>query len=130
VNSCGTAKNCYTDTSSTISYTINNSVLQQGTNGQQNNLIDGIESMQIVYGVDTNEDRTANYYVPANNLTINDWSKVASVRISLLAATLDNNLTTQSLPYVFNDKTITPPGTDHKIRRVFTTTIALRNRLP
>jgi type IV pilus assembly protein PilW len=130
VNSCGTGINCYTDPRSTISYKINNSVLQQDTNGQQNNLIDGIENMQIIYGVDTNEDSTANYYVPANDVTANDWPKVVSVRISLLAATFDKNLTTQPLQYVFNGITTTPPDTDHKIRRVFTTTIALRNRLP
>lgn len=93
-------------------------------------LIEGIDNMQIVYGVDTNEDSTANYYVPANNVTTASWLNVVSVRISLLATTLDNNLTTQPLPYVFNGITTTPPITDHKIRRVFTTTIALRNRLP
>ena len=130
VDSCGLGMNCYTDPSSTISYKINASTLQRSTNGSSINLSEGIENMQIVYGVDTDKDSTLNYYVPANNVTTANWPNVVSVRISLLAVTLDNNLTTQPMPYFFNGTTITPSRTDRKIRRVFTTTIALRNRLP
>jgi type IV pilus assembly protein PilW len=123
----------YTDTSSTITYKINNRVLQQA-HGPLNNLtqvidlVEGIENMQILYGVDTSSDGAPNYYVPANNVTNPNWPKVVSIRISLLAATLDDNLTTQPQPYTYNGTTTTP--TDRKIRRVFTSTIALRNRLP
>jgi type IV pilus assembly protein PilW len=131
-NSCGMGVNCYTDTSSTIYYKINNDVLQQDTHGMHNGLVEGIENMQILYGVDNNSDRTPNYYVPADQ--VNNWSNVVSIRISLLAVTLDDNLTPQPMPYTFNGitttTTSTPPVTDHKIRRVFTSTIALRNRLP
>jgi len=109
----------------TIIYSINNMVLRKNSD----DLIEGIENMQILYGEDSNADGWANYYVPANNVV--NWEKVVSIRISLLAVTLDNNLTTQPMPYTFNGKkTPPPPVTDRKIRRVFTTTIALRNRLP
>ena len=86
-------------------------------------LVEGIENMQILYGVDTNSDKTANYYAPADPALT--WPNVVSIRISLLAVTLDDNLTTQPMPYTFNGITTN----DRKIRRVFTTTIALRNRL-
>jgi len=126
--SCGTGVNCYTDTSSMVTYRINNGVLKKNTD----DLIEGIENIQILYGVDTDSDKTANYYVPADPAL--NWPSVVSVRISLLAVTLDDNLTTQPMPYTFNGitttTTTTPPVTDRKIRRVFTTTIALRNRLP
>jgi len=56
-----------------------------------------------------------------------EWMKVISVRISLLVVTLDDYLTTQPMPYSYNGKVTTP--TDRKIRRVFNTTIALRNHL-
>lgn len=126
--SCGLV-NCYTDDSSKITYKINNSVLQQDTNGQYNGLVEGIQDMQILYGADTNGDNTPNYYVPAGTVGLN-MAQVVSIRISLLAVTLDDNLTAQPVPYNYNGNTITPPTTDRKIRRVFNTTIAVRNRLP
>jgi type IV pilus assembly protein PilW len=119
----------YTDTSSTIAYKINNGVLQQDTNGQSNGLVEGIENMQILYGIDTNADHAPNYYLTANTVTTDAvWDKVVSIRISLLAATLDDNLAAQPLPYTFYGVTTTP--TDLKIRRVFNATVAVRNRLP
>lgn len=116
----------YTDPSSTVTYRINNSVLQQNTNNQNNSLIEGIEDMQILYGVDTDTDGTANYYVSANNVA--NMDQVISIRISLLAATLDDNLAAQPLTYTYNGVTTT--AADLRIRRVFNTTIAVRNRLP
>lgn len=89
-------------------------------------LVEGIEQMQILYGVDTDSDNVADRYLTANNVT--NWNTVASVRISLLARTIDNNITSQSLTYTYNGANIT--ATDRRIRRVFTSTIALRNRLP
>jgi len=128
INASGTGVNCYTDPSSTISYKINAGVLQQNTHGQNNDLIEGIENMQILYGVDTDSDKTPNYYVPANNVA--DMTKVFSIRISLLTVSLDDNLTIQPQPYTYNGITTTPTDHKNKIRRVFTSTIALRNRLP
>lgn len=128
---CGTAAlttaGYYTATSSKIFYHINNSVLQQDTNGQTNGLIEGIENMQILYGADTNADNAPDYYVPAGTVGLN-MAQVVSIRISLLGATIDDNLTPQFVDYTYNGTTTTP--TDHKIRRVFNTTIAVRNRLP
>ena len=130
-NSVDTSATYYTDTSSTITYKINASVLQQDTHGLNNGLVEGIQDMQILYGVDTDPEgvsghSTPNYYVSANSVI--NMDKVVSIRISLLAVTLDDNLATQPQPYTYNGETTTP--TDRKIRRVFTSTIALRNRLP
>ena len=90
-------------------------------------MIEGIENMQILYGEDTDlpVDGTPNYYVPADQVV--HMSKVVSVRISLLAVSLEDNLTSQPVPYTYNRTPTTP--TDRKLRRVFTSTIALRNRL-
>jgi type IV pilus assembly protein PilW len=115
---CGTAVDTaaayYTDLSSTITYRINNDVLEQGTNNQWNPLVDGIEDMQILYGEDTDADNTANYYVPAGTAGL-VMANVVSIRITLSASTIDNNLTTAG---------------DGRIRRNFNSTIAVRNRLP
>ena len=153
---CGSVINIaaayYTDPSSTITYQINGSDLQQNTNNQNNKLIEGIQDIQILYGIDTNDDDDgiattpapdgpANYYVTAANIPDlddgtptgapdgnPDWYRVISIRISLLAVTLDDNLAAQPLTYTYNGVTTT--ATDLRIRRVFNTTIALRNRLP
>ncbi|HMR72841.1 MAG TPA: PilW family protein, partial [Candidatus Saccharibacteria bacterium] len=50
---------------------------------------------------------------------------VFSVRISLVLRTADDNLVEAPQPYTINGVTTTP--TDRRLRRVFTTTIALRN---
>lgn len=94
--------------------------------GDPQELIEGIEDMQILYGEDTDSDGTPNYYVTANNVV--DMELVTAVRISLLATTLDNNVATQAVPYTIFGATTTPG--DRKIRRVFTSTMTVRNRLP
>jgi type IV pilus assembly protein PilW len=116
---------------STISYYVSTGAGGQpslyrrvGSNSAEE-LVEGIEQMQILYGEDTDPspDGAPNYYVPANDVV--DMTKVVSIRISLLAATLDDNLAAQPLTYAYNGATTTP--TDRKLRRVFNTTIAVRN---
>ncbi len=93
-------------------------------------LIEGIEDMQIEYGEDTDAvaDGTPNYYV--NAASIIDMDRVVSVRISLLVRSIDNNLTSAPIAYVYNGISTTPATGDRRLRRVFTSTIVLRNRLP
>ena len=90
-------------------------------------LVEGIEQMHILYGEDTDADSTANYYVPANSVV--NMSNVVNIRISLLARTLDDNLAAQTQLYDYNGATDVNPG-DRRLRRVFNTNIAIRNRLP
>lgn len=117
----------------TVSYSIaagasGQPALFRSINGGANQeLFEGFQSMQILYGVDTNGDNTANYYKSSDALTLTQMDQVKSIRISLLASTLDDNLVTQAVPYTIFGSTITP--TDRRIRRVFTSTIAVRNRL-
>lgn len=89
-------------------------------------MVEGIENMQILYGEDTDADSTANYYVPANSVV--NMGNVVSIRISLLVRTIDDNLAASPLTYTYNGATTTP--TDRRLRRVFNSTIAIRNRLP
>ena len=102
------------------------------SNGDE--LLEGIENMQILYGEDTdadadgaNGDGTANRYVAFGASGL-DIDRIVSVRISLLARSLNNNLTTAPSPYTFNGVTVTPASTDKYLRKVFTTTITLRNK--
>lgn len=104
-------------------------------------LIEGVENMQVLYGIDTaaDADQTPNYYISAP--TNAEWLNVTSIRVSLLLRTIDDNITDQPLTYTFNGTTeantydpvtgaLNNPPTDRRIRRVFTSTFALRNRLP
>ena len=96
-------------------------------------LVEGIANMQIFYGIDTNDDNTPDFYEKADAVLLN-WPNVVSIRISLLVVSLDNNIAAQPLPYAYfdsnsNPAVIIPDASDRRIRRVFTSTIALRNRL-
>ena len=93
-------------------------------------LVEGIENMQILYGEDTDGDGAANYYKASGSV---DMDKVVSVRVSLVAVTLENNMTERANAYDIFGVTIDPfltDPTDKHIRRVFTSTIVIRNRLP
>jgi type IV pilus assembly protein PilW len=86
-------------------------------------MAEGVEDLQVLYGEDLTGDGLANRYVTANQVT--DFSQVVSVRISLLVRS-DEKMASQPQPYYFKGATVTP--TDLRVRRVFTTTIKLRNR--
>ncbi|MCI0400642.1 MAG: PilW family protein [Gammaproteobacteria bacterium] len=98
---------------------------QREGNNNAEELIEGVENMQILYGEDTNDDFSANRYLPANS--VGDWANVISVRLSLVLMTLEDNLTASAQTYQFNGAPVTAP--DRRLRRVFTSTIGIRNRL-
>lgn len=98
-------------------------------------LVEGITNMQIEYGVDTDADGIANTYADSavvNNGVITagtpDWDSVVSVRIAVLAEGEPNTLDqAQSITYNLLGVPFIPVA-DRTPRRVFTTTIPLRNR--
>jgi len=83
-----------------------------GSNDAQE-LIEGVDQIQILYGPDTDANGTPNYYVAAGTVGL-DMAQVVSIRINLTGRTLENNLTSTG---------------DGRITRNFTSTIAVRNRL-
>lgn len=117
-----------------------------GTSLRHLELAEGVENMQILYGVDTDIPPApldfANQYLTAaqvNALTaanpLTGWPRVMSVRVSLLVRT--GNVSgqadqiTDTRTYLLSGAGVTiDPVNDNRQRRVFTTTIQLRNRLP
>lgn len=117
--------------------------------GSVEELIEGIQDMQITYGVDTTAaaDGAVDAYWTANQVTagtdgvtalpvdatysaaaVGYWRRVLSVRVSLLMVSrADENVTGAPQRYTFNGTATTP--TDGRLRKVFTHTIAVRNRL-
>ncbi len=141
-NDDGSVKNC---TGTTVSsnqianqrFFVSNSVLrcgpevfaQDGTSVKGYNaqpLIEGVENMQILYGIDTDSDGTANCYDSATHLNsssptacgnaiTNPWNQVVVVRMTLTLQSAEDNTSVTS---------------GNRLQRTYTTTIALRNRLP
>lgn len=94
------------------------------TSTSTDEMVDNVQSMIVLFGEDLDNDTVANRYVRANAVT--NMANVVSLRISLLLQTPENYLVTTAQPYTFNGTTVTP--TDFRLRRVYTTTISLRNR--
>lgn len=75
-------------------------------------LISDVDDFQVVYGVDTDNDRVVNRYFAADAVGPN-FANVISVRITLQVSSPEDN--------------VVPTG---RLARTVTTTIALRNQLP
>lgn len=91
-------------------------------------VIDGVENMQIRYCEKLSNNIGC---VTANKVA--DWNNVRSVKISLLMKSVNNGLVSQPQPYQWDadgdgkDDDPPPTPTDRHLRRVFTSTISLRN---
>lgn len=91
-------------------------------------LIDNVQNLTVRYGVDTDNDKSANYYVDAATVEAgNLWQGVISMRLSLVLKSEDTHLAQQVRSYTVEETAITPG--DNSLYRVFSTTIALRNQL-
>ncbi|WP_281423923.1 PilW family protein [Oceanobacter mangrovi] len=89
-----------------------------------NEMVIGIEDMQITYGVDTDASDGVDEYVEAGDIT--DWNDVLSIRVALLMTSTEDNLTIEKQTYDFNGTTVT--ATDNRIYRSLSFVTALRNR--
>lgn len=74
-----------------------------------NEIVEGVQNMQIVYGVDINATPGADTYLDASAITAANWNNVVSARITLTFDTVNSI-----------------PGTP--ITQNFTNTVRLRNR--
>ncbi len=93
--------------------------------GVAQELVEGVEDMQILYGIDNDDDQFPNQYVDSD--AVGDWEDVVAVRISLLMRSIEDFVTEAPQIYTWNGAAVTPG--DRRIRQVFTTTVALRNRI-
>lgn len=92
-------------------------------------LAQGIETMQIRYGVDTvGEDGAVDDVVSA--AFIADWTTVVSVEVSLLARAVEGYGTEIDTAVYRLGGIAFNPDNDRRLRQVFSTSIGVRNRLP
>jgi type IV pilus assembly protein PilW len=94
-------------------------------NNAADELVEGIEAMQVRYGVDTDNDRLVNEYRDASGVT--NWGRVISVSIALLIRSLEpTSPTNESRTYSLLGTNVATPN-DRYQRTLYTTTVALRN---
>jgi type IV pilus assembly protein PilW len=98
-----------------------------GFNSQE--LVSGVENMQLLYGVDLTGSLVPSQYVTADNVA--DWSTVVSVRVALLMRSNTGALPMPAAgqPFGLDDTIINAPQ-DTRLRKVFMATIGIRNSLP
>ncbi len=111
-NACGTANATTTTVYSIQTGSSGNPALFRNIDGTSQELVDGIEDLQFLYGEDTDNDKVPNHYVDVTSIT--DMAQVISIRFTLIARTLEANITADG----------------GRATRAFSSTITLRNRLP
>ncbi|MBU1284210.1 MAG: PilW family protein [Gammaproteobacteria bacterium] len=106
-----------------------------GNNGQpvtvNQRLIDGIESLQVLYGIASNESPlSVGSFISADSVELqNRWADVVAVRIAVLANSIDPVTPTppQRGYYLLDAAPIIPAADDRRAKQIFTTTIQLKN---
>lgn len=95
-----------------------------GAGGQL--LADGVEDMQLRYGIDVNNDGSVDIYksLPASPA---EWSQVLLVQVCVLLRSTDNGVVDAAQTYR-NCAGADVTATDRRLRRAFTASFSLRNR--
>jgi len=118
----------------------NSLFLQRDNAANAQELIEGVQALQILYGEDTTvpPDGTADQYV--NGAAVANWNNIVSVRIDLLLVSLQDNIVTpipgnsqqgqQTVFFPIYNPNPLPPANDRCLRQAFSTTITIRNRIP
>lgn len=87
-------------------------------------VVDNIEDMQVVYGIDADRDGNVEFYTATP--TTAQFKQVAAVRVYLLVRGPQTKIATGSQTFTFNGTAVTK--TDGYLRRVFTATYTVRNQ--
>ncbi|HFC53094.1 MAG TPA: hypothetical protein ENJ43_01525 [Gammaproteobacteria bacterium] len=94
--------------------------------GAVEELVEGVENMQILYGEDSDGDGIPNQFLKADG--ISDFGRVVSIRIALLMRSISEKTRRPATTRNFTllGTTFTTPE-DRHLRKVFDATIQLRN---
>ena len=100
----------------------------QGGGATTEELAQGVENLQLLYGEDTDRDGVPDVYRHAN--TVLDWSRVISIQVGLLLRSPDSygtgserdNAKHQILDFVFDD-----PDDERFQRKVMSYAVVMRN---
>jgi type IV pilus assembly protein PilW len=92
-------------------------------------LVSGVETLQILYGVDSSGTNAADSYLPADEVA--DWDNVASVRFSVMTRSRDEVLdaaNNRSFDILGSEVSQGNNG-DRRVRLVSVSTTAIRGRM-
>lgn len=89
-------------------------------------LVEGVENMQVFYGVDTDLDGVANQYLSADNVT--NFENVVSIRLGLMLRSLEPAELVDTDNYAVADEVTVDPMDIRVTRYVSNSTVHLRNR--
>ncbi|WP_394129755.1 PilW family protein [Shewanella maritima] len=103
-------------------------------NGMNNDeqLVQGIENIRYLYGVDSTGDSTPEQYLAASNITSNIWDnsglrRIVAVKIFLLVRSIQPDWSyTNKTSYSLGDKDVAPPD-DNFRRKIMSSTVYLEN---
>lgn len=114
----------------TVTYTVaagasGEPALWRSVNGVNEELIEGIEQMQILFGIDTDSDGSPNQYVSSDKVT--DPLQISAMRVFLVLRSDVDGITDS--PQVYSINGVNSTAADNRLRRVFSVTISLRNRV-
>ncbi len=98
-------------------------VVDDGNNPPQE-LVEGVEGIELRYGVDQDGDGGVDSYEDASD--VNNWQEVIAVRLSLLLVGHEPNVTEGDQNLVFAGEQV--DTSDGHLRQVFSTTVGVRNR--
>lgn len=99
--------------------------LWRSEDGVNLEIIEGVEELQILYGLDTDDDNYPNQFVTIDNVANN--FDIVAVRIMLKVRSVEDQVVEDNQVYTFNGNTLT--AADRRLRQQFSTTVALRNRV-
>lgn len=109
-------------------YISDDNLLCDGNGSSAQPMVEGVEAIRILYGVDTDSDthRSVNKYVTSTDLSSAEWSQVVSVKVAVLLRTLKEVAqVSASQDYSLLDISYTT-ATDRYVRQLYSTTISLR----
>lgn len=86
-------------------------------------LVEGVEDMQLNYGLDTNNDGSSDQSVDAQ--AVSSWAQVVSVHIMLMVRSIEDRVLANTRTYTLDDKALS----DQRLVRKFAVTVAIRNRV-
>ena len=108
------------------------SLWRKAGTGKPVELVEGVENLQVLYGVDTNNDDVPNQYLTAN-LVIPNFADVVTVRISITVNSVDpvggnSEPTFGCLASGGRQACYSGEDVDGLLRRTFHQTVQLRNQ--
>ena len=88
-------------------------------------LLQNVEDFQVLYGIDTTGDQSVDQYAPLPA----DWSQVVTTRVCVLIRSDQTNIVPAGGSYLDCNGAVAPVPADRRLRRAFTATFNLRNRV-